>query len=272
MAVVGEKQLLQRRLPAEQPRHPSVRQRGQQRLDRPGHLAAQRAPLGHHAAHAGNPRQVGGFPAERRLDGDRRQVPQLAQCPCLSDPPAAQDHYPVAQRLDLAQHVGGQEDGLAAPARLGDALPEHRLHQRIEPAGRLVEDEEFRACHQCGNEQDLLAVAPGVGAHLLGRVEIEPGDQLVPVRLVRPAVQSAEKVQGLGPGQRRPQAGLSGHERHPAMHRGRVPLAVRPEDLRPPRRRPDEAQQQPDRRGLARPVRPQVTDYLTGPDVQVEAG
>ena len=49
---------------------------------------------------------------ESDLDGLRAQVPKLSQRSLVDQAPVAQDAHPVAECLDLAQNVRGQEDGL----------------------------------------------------------------------------------------------------------------------------------------------------------------
>ena len=149
-------------------------------------------------------------------------------------------------------------------------LPERLLHQRIEPARRLVQDEQVGAGHQRGDQDDLLPVALGVGADLLGGIELEPRDQLVPVRLIDAPLDTAEELKGLGAGEGRPQVRLTGHERQAAVRLDGLAMAVEAEDLAPPLGRVDEPQQQADRRGLARPVGAQVTDHLTLGDLEIE--
>ena len=70
-------------------------------------------------------------------------MPHLGQRAHLHQLPLPEDGHPVAQRLHLAQDVRREEHRLAAIARLVDAEPECLLHQRIEPAGRLVEDQQL---------------------------------------------------------------------------------------------------------------------------------
>ena len=50
----------------------------------------------------------------------------------------------------------------------------------------------------------------------------------------------------------------------------RLALAVEPEDLGPSLARPDQAEQQPDGRGLAGAVGPEVADHLALGDLEVE--
>ena len=160
-------------------------------------------------------------------------MPHLGQRPHLHELSRPQDAHPVAERLHLAQDVRGEEHRLAAAARLPDALPERLLHQRIEPARRLVQDEQVGAGHQRGNEDDLLPVPLGVGADLLGGIEVEPGDQLVPVRLIDAPLDTPEELKGLGAGEGRPQVRLAGHEGEAAVRLDRLAVAVEAEDLGP---------------------------------------
>jgi hypothetical protein len=140
--------------------------------------------------------------------------------------------------LDLTQDVRRQEHRLPGGARLGHAAAERLFHKRVEPAGGLVEHEQVRARHQGGDEQYLLLVALGVSPHFLGRVKIETLDQLVAVRGVDPALDPPQEMNRLEPGERGPQAGLAGDVSEPPVCLDGLALAVEPEDLRPPRRRP----------------------------------
>ena len=63
---------------------------------------------------------------------------------------------------------------------------EHRLHQRVEPRRRLVEDEQLGVGGERGHQRHLLAVALRVGAALLGGVELEALEQLVAPRRSSP--------------------------------------------------------------------------------------
>ena len=63
----------------------------------------------------------GAVAVERDLDGLGAQVAQLGERALVDEPPASQDPDAVAERLDLAQDVRGQEHGLAAFLGLADA-------------------------------------------------------------------------------------------------------------------------------------------------------
>ena len=71
----------------------------------------------------------------------------------------AEDTDPVTKRFDLAQDVRRKEDGLASSPCLVHAATERLLHQRIEPAGRLVEEQQAGSAHERRDEDQLLAVA-----------------------------------------------------------------------------------------------------------------
>ena len=174
----------------------------------------------------------------------------------LDERPAAQDADPVAQRLHLAQDVRGQEDRLAPLARLLRTLAEDLLHERVQAARGLVQHEQVSPGHEGGDEEDLLAVALGVLADLLGRVEVEALDELVPVGRVDLALHPAEEVERLGPGERGPQVGLAGHVGQVAVRLDSLAAAVEPEDLRLPGAGLDQPEQEPDRGGLAGAVGP----------------
>ena len=82
-------------------------------------------------------------------------------------------------------------------ASLG-ALAEGLLHERVQAAGGLVQHEQVGPGHEGGDEDDLLAVALGVLADLLGGVEVEALDELVPVGGVDLALHPAQEVERLG--------------------------------------------------------------------------
>ena len=68
-----------------------------------------------------------------------------------------------------------------------------------------------------GDQRDLLPVALGVGAALLGRVELEALDQLLAAGRVEAAAQAAEQVDRLAAGEVGPQVDVAGHVGEPAV-------------------------------------------------------
>ena len=67
------------------------------------------------------------------------------------------------------------ESSTVAPAARTRAISLRNidLHERVEPAGGLVEDVEVGRHGECRDQRDLLPVALGVRAALLARVELE---------------------------------------------------------------------------------------------------
>src|SRR5581483_1998221 len=120
------------------------------------------------------------------------------------------------------------------------------------------------------DEDELLAVALGVGPNLLRRVKGEAIDEDVAVGGVDPAEDVAEEVQRLGAGERGPEVHIAGDEGQRAVGGDGIGLAVDAEDLRPAGRGPDEPEQQPDRRGLAGAVGPEIAEDLTARHLEIE--
>ncbi len=109
----------------------------------------------------------------------RRQILDDHQTPLPDDP------HPVGDPLDLRQDVGGEEDGPSLFLRLLHHPVELLLHQRVEPAGGFVEDQQPRMVHESLDEPHLLFVAAGQIAHGSVQVELQPLRQLA--RLPHPA-------------------------------------------------------------------------------------
>ena len=96
-----------------------------------------------------------------QLDGEAAPglAEQLGDPLDRDQPAAADDPDPVADPLHLVELVRGEEDGAAAVAFLGDEGEELLLHQRVEAAGRLVEDQQLGPVEGGEDQADLLAVA-----------------------------------------------------------------------------------------------------------------
>ena len=116
-------------------------------------------------------------------------------------------------------------------------VAEDLLHQRVQARGRLVEDQQLDVGRQRRDQRDLLAVALGVRAALLGRVELEALEQLGAALLVEAAAQPPEQVDRLAAAQVRPQRDVAGHVGEPAVQRGRVAPRVAAQQPRRARRR-----------------------------------
>src|SRR6202044_2444054 len=116
----------------------------------------------------------------------------------------------------------------------------------------------------------LLPVALGVGARLLGRVEVEPLDQLLAaLALALPGGRASpaepdEQVDDLAAGHRRPERAVAGHVREPAVQGGRVPPGIAAEQGNIAAVLAEQAEQDADRGGLARAVRAEEGVHLAG--------
>ena len=88
-----------------------------------------------------------------------------ALVPCGDDLAAADEDQLVGDHLDLVQQVGGQEHGAAAVGVLAQQ-PAHPVDAgRVEPVGRLVEDQHARVAEQRVGDAEALAHAERVVAH-----------------------------------------------------------------------------------------------------------
>ena len=142
--------------------------------------AADRLAVDRDVVHPGDGGELGHLPGDLGAHVTPPQVAQLRRaCRSRRVRPSRMIVTRSAEPLDLAEDVAGEQHRAARGLALGDALVEDLLHQRVEPGGRLVEDQQLGVGRERRDERDLLPVALGVGAALLGRVELEPLEQLV---------------------------------------------------------------------------------------------
>src|ERR1700722_16734408 len=148
-------------------------------------------------AYARNPGELGDSVCKGRLDGESRKVSHLGERAHLDQLACAEDPYSIAQCLHFAHDVGREKDCLATILGFVDAETKRLLHQWVESARGLVQDEQIRPSHQCRDQDDLLAISLGVGAYLLRGVEIEPVDQCIPVGVIYLSLHSSQQTEGL---------------------------------------------------------------------------
>ena len=98
------------------------------------------------------------------------------------EPALADQADPIGDVLHLGQDVRGEEDRAAALGGLGDQLVERLLHERVEAARRLVEDEQVGVVHERLDEPDLLPVSARELLDPAVEVEVEPFRELVAPR------------------------------------------------------------------------------------------
>ena len=119
---------------------------------------------------------------------------------------------------------------LPAACASAHALLEDGGHERVEARRRFVQQVQLGVGGEGRDQCDLLAVALGVGAALLGRIEPEPLDQAVPARPVQAAAKGTEQVDHLAAGEVGPQADLAGDVREAPVQGGRVAPRIEVED------------------------------------------
>ena len=175
-------------------------------------------------------------PAARPAPAAMPRAAQLGHGALDQQPAAGDDADPVADLLHLAEQVAGQQHGLPA----GGEVDESRAHVghagRVQPVGRLVEDQQVRVAEQRrGHAEALLhaeRVRPEPVAAAIGRGRPAPAPRsTAPVRHAAVAGQHAQVVP---PGQVRVEA-RSLDQRADPGDRGRV--ARRPPEHRRPCRR-----------------------------------
>jgi hypothetical protein len=126
-----------------------------------------------------------------RLDEGAGLREQLGTRALRLDPPAADDHHAVGDRLDLGQQVRREQHGAAAVGEAAQQLahPAHAL--RVEPVGGLVEDQDLGLAEQRVGEPEALAHAERVGADAPAArrlVEADEVEQRVDARAGTPIV------------------------------------------------------------------------------------
>ena len=180
------------------------------------------------------------------------------------------DGNPVGDPFHLGQDVRGQHH--RRPGR--HAFPQDRvellLNQRVQAAGRLIQQQQFRVAEQRQQYSGLLPVAFGQLTHRAVQIHVQPLGQ-VHGSQVRVQAPQPRQVGGDRPGAHPwPQTYVTGQVPGPGVDRDTVPPAVQAVHPRRTRGRPQIAHQQPQRRGLPRAVRPEETQHLPGPHVQAE--
>ena len=115
---------------------------------------------------------VGVEPQLEHLAG-RVLVDQRARRPLGDDPAVVHDDQPVAQLLGLVHVVGGEDQGDALLLEPEQPVPQHVPGLRVEPGGRLVEQQDLGLVDQrAGDGQPALHAAGqrlDLGAGALGR-------------------------------------------------------------------------------------------------------
>src|SRR5450830_859150 len=260
-------------------RHVTVHQRSHQGLrhdavQHPGDQVAHRGDLGE-AELGQHPRSA---VRVRRAHRAARCGPgaQLRQRR-LGDQPAKVHHADVgADLLHLGEQVGGQQHCRPGLGQLQEQGADLAGALRVQAVGRLVQQEQIAGSQQRSCDGQPLPHAEGVVVvPLVGRgpqahpVErgTDPGGRGPGVHCAVGRVQPAQVVQR---GQVRVERGPLDDGPHPGQHLGSLPRLRPAEQGVVPGGRPDQAEQQPDRCGLARAVRAEEPVHRAGGHRQVD--
>ena len=133
VAVVAQKDLLERRRGAGQRLHVELDEALEDRVQLPGvDREARTRPLDSHVVHPAQPAQrddrFGGLHDDRRAG----QVTEVGKRSRLGSSAGPDDRDAIAERLHLGEDVAGQEDRSTRVAQLANELLEDDLHQGVE--------------------------------------------------------------------------------------------------------------------------------------------
>ncbi len=133
----------------------------------------------------------------------------------------------VGQRVGLLEVLGGEQHGDPVAEQLPDGVPHLLPTGRIEPGGRLVEEEHRWTGHHARREVDPPSHAARVSLHdpVGGIDQVESFEQFARsgTRLASAHVaQLADQHQVLPAGEEPVQGGVLGGDADPASHLGRV--------------------------------------------------
>jgi hypothetical protein len=227
--------------------------------------------------------QLGGLPgASLVAQGQRHAVAAAAPAqflgrPLRDDPPAVDDQHAVTERIGLLEVVRREEDGRAAiVAQAAHVLPHVRARLRIEPGGRLVEEQQAGLVDQAHRDVEpppltagerLRPALPGIRQlelleQRVGASRRDVGVDAVEQRLIDEFLADS----GLGVG-----APTLCDVTDAPTHLDRLGAQIVARDPSGARRRSQQRRQHAQRRRLAGAVRPEEPHDLTLGHVQVDA-
>ncbi|CAM5343049.1 hypothetical protein SCHAM137S_02343 [Streptomyces chartreusis] len=237
---------------------------------------------GHRRAPRPRPgRDDGSRPCRRRAAGGREPHPvplghhghQLARSALGDEAAPVDDAHTVAEPLGLFHAVGGVEDCHALLAEPGDALQDRVPALRIDTDGGLVQHQQRRRMHQSGPDVETSAHATrqGVDAIAGPGAEVDEVQHLVDAAFQPAAgqpVEAAEEAEVLADAQ----VGVEGHVLRDEADEllGRTGGCAHRSacHVHGPGVGAQETAHHPDRRRLARPVRPEQAVRLARGDAQ----
>ena len=230
----------------------------------PDQLRHQRGDLGH-------PGRVRGRDLQHLASGLRLQ---LVRRPGRDHPAVVEDHDVVRELVGLVQVLGGQQYRDPVRHQPADHPPDIGPAAGVEPGGRLVQVQHPGVANQAGRQVEPAphAARIGLGRPCGGLGQLEAGEQLArPGPDVRPrhAEQAADHDEVVGPGQALVYRRVLPGEADELPHLVGVPQHVVAADADLAAVRPEQRGEDPNRRGLASPVRPEHPEHPALPGRQV---
>ncbi len=185
------------------------------------------------------------------------------------------DGHPLAEPVRLFHVVRGQHDRLAVAVQFAEQVPQGEPALRVEPRGRLVEEQHRRAVEDRPGDHQPLRHPAGQRVHRglgpLGQLELF--EQLVgdlPRLLRAHAEQPAVEVQVLPDGELPVQCVLLRNDAAQLLCQRRMGGHIDPAEERPSRGRDHARGEHPGGGRLPGTVGPEQAEDLTGLDVEVE--
>ncbi len=217
---------------------------------------------------------LGGLNLERRPPDLRLQ--RLGRA-AGDDPPVVDDRDPVGEHVRLLEVLRGEEDGhtvLAGQAR--DLLPQVRAALRVEPRGRLVEEQDARGVHERERQVEPALHPARVATNAaVGRVEqAHPLEQGVATRAslaLRDALQRRLQPHVVAPSEQRVERGLLQRRADGPPDGGALAHDVVPGHPSLPRARRQQRREHQHGGRLAGAVGPEEAVDLARLDAQVDA-
>ena len=176
-------------------------------------------------AAAGAPGVVGGRVVARppSRPGRSAWAHQVRHRAVEQDPALVEDHDPLAQGGHVLGLVGGDDHRRRLPGP-AEHVAQPTALGRVEPGGRLVEDQQVRAPEQRLSQDDATSLAAGQGADPLGGDVGQPDEVddtaylVVPGREVAPLLEDRQVVDERERRETAGEAGLLGHVAEPTSY------------------------------------------------------
>jgi hypothetical protein len=185
------------------------------------------------------------------------------------------DPDPVGERLGLVHVLRREQDGDAAGAQLADAVPDEQPRLRVQPGGRLVQEQHLRVVHEGAGDHEALALPAGeevdlvVGAVAQAQLLQERVGPAVALGGRDPEVRRVEE-QVLLDGERPVRVGPLRDDGELAAGADRVGRDVHARDGGPAPGELHAGGEDADGGGLAGAVRPEEPEDLTGGDGEAD--